>query len=289
LTENAFVASAIRRFGRGIPQTSKRSQQLADILPAANKLMLPHEYLAIAKAVIWLVCPLVFVLTGAGLYFITHWTVAVVGAFLCAAAFGVLTYVAFLLTPFLIAKERGSNIDDHLPFALQYMSATSGTGIPLASVLARTGNQRAYGEFAVEMGRLRRDMVVLGLERTIALERAIQRSPSERLKEVLEGLSSTLAAGGSVPLYLEAKAAELLSVHAGRQRKALENLGLLSEVFIVVAVVIPLLLVVLLVSLALFGQSPNQVITIGFQLFTFLVPALYAAFIGAMIIYKPPT
>lgn len=277
-------------FGRLVDHGRPSALRIEGWLIRANRPVLVREFLSAAL--------LVSLLAGAGIAIVVAtlallagyvWWGALVLAVTIGSIIGALAYVIQTTIPYLQAEERASNIDDHLAFALEYMSNIVGPGAPFLAAVERITSPEIYGQLAYEMQLLLRDVRLLGIDRTTALAHAIERAPSADLKETLQGISTTMAAGGDLAAYLKRKAAELFDKQQVRYGRSLEKISILAEMFVVIAVAVPLLLLIMLVAVALFGQSGPEVVRPGFQLFSVLVPVLYAAFIAAITIYKPAT
>ena len=112
--------------------------------------------------------------------------------------------------------------------------------------------------------------------RTVAMD-----NPSHDLKELLNGMASTVETGGDIKAYLEDKAGDSLVKFRLEQRKHLESLQAYSEVYVGILIAAPLLFVVTLailekISGKLFGISISLIALLG----TFiLLPLLNILFI----------
>lgn len=268
----------------------RQGDVLAKYLPRANFLRLPREYLAFT----WLLS-----VTGAvGSLILTFliglaagwtWIALLIVPLLAVPVGGALAYGATFAIPYLVASERGSNIDENLGFAIEYMSNLIGPGTSFLDAARLISNPKVHGQLAHEMQRLVRDMTVLGMDRTAALDAAMRRSPSSEFSGVLQGISTSLSTGADLSTYLRQKSRDLGEVAESNRAKSLESLGILAEMFVVSVIAVPLLLLILLVAVAIFDNTGTDIADAGFQLFTILVPLLYAAFIGVAVIYKPTT
>jgi flagellar protein FlaJ len=191
-------------------------------------------------------------------------------------------HVTGLVLPKLTARRRARDIEARLPYALNYLSTMANSGATPERMFETLGAQDLYGEVAKEAAWLDRDIKLLGSDLMTALSRAIDRSPSARFQDLLQGIVTVLTSGGDLKLYLLSKGDQYLVEGRQENQRFIDSMGVLAESFVVVVVAAPLFLLVILSVMTMFGGDPRQVLTLGYLLVLAVLPVAQAAF-GLMI------
>jgi flagellar protein FlaJ len=174
---------------------------------------------------------------------------------LCPLLLPLLVFTIGRVWPEIRAAERAAKIEYALPGALSYMAAMASSGMTPDKILASLGRQDVYGEAAQEAHWISSQVKWMGKDVLSALREAMPRTPSSRLQDVWQGMESTIASGASLKSYLLSKAEQMHSDNASQQRIQLENLGVLAESFLVVAVCAPILFIIMLTVMASAGPG----------------------------------
>lgn len=196
-------------------------------------------------------------------------------------------YLLTYLIPDIKAYNRARDIDAKLPYALNYMAAMASAGVAPAKIFASLARQPVYGEVAEEAALVRRDLAVLGRDLLTSLAAAVDRSPSTKLQDFLQGAITSISSGGKLDRYLSSKAEQFVKENRQDQRKFLENLGVLAESYVTLVVAGPLFVIVLLSVMILFGGSESQMLALGYLLVLVLVPLAQAGFAVAILSVTP--
>jgi len=173
---------------------------------------------------------------------------------LCVTFFVVafsLTYYVFISLPSVQANVRSSLINQSLPHTTAYLYAMSrGGGLNLLDIMRSiTDNYHIYGASAEEIGYIVKDMDCYGSDLLTALEKASQRTPSQKFKDFIEGITSIVASGGDVTTYLKAKNDQYRFSASKEQKLFFETLGVMAEIYISAFVAGPLFLITILAAL----------------------------------------
>ncbi len=229
-------------------------------------------------------------IVGIVLHTLEVWTVplplAALGVTLALTITGVV-YSWMLHGPRLVAFMRGEEIDDNLPFAVNYLASMSTADVDPEHLFENLARQDVYGEIAVEASRINRDVEVLGHDLITALSMAADRAPSARFEDFLDGAITSIMAGGALHSFLDAKAEQYLEDRHQEQESFLDSLGILAESYVTVAVAGPIFIIVLLSVLVLFGTSGDLPLQLGYVLMLVLVPLINAGFIVAVETVSP--
>jgi flagellar protein FlaJ len=188
-----------------------------------------------------------------------------------------------------MAKKRKKDIDNHLPYAANFIAAMAAAHASPQVIFKSLGKQeKIYGEISKEASWIYRDTTVLGFDLITALKNASLRSPSEKFQDFLNGLIGTLTAGGDLKVYFSSRAEYYMRESRREQREYIESLGLLGESYLVVAVAMPLLLLIMMAIMSWVGGGGFVVTPAIMGLIIFLVlPIIHLAF-GFVIYISSP-
>lgn len=196
-----------------------------------------------------------------------------------------LAFVIYLLSqvlPDLRASSRARDIDAKLPYALNYISTMASAGVTPEKIFDSLSKQAIYGEVANEAAWIARDLQLLGRDLLSALSAAIDRSPSIRFQDLLQGAITALSSGEDLKAFFLAKSEQYVYENRQDQKKFLETLGILAESYITIVVAAPVFLIVLLSVMLMFGGSGRNMLVIGYLLVLVLVPLAQAGFATAI-------
>jgi flagellar protein FlaJ len=189
-----------------------------------------------------------------------------------ALVLGSFAYLMALVLPATRALSRARSINAKLPYAINYLSTMAAAGATPEQLFGTLAEQPLYSEVAVEAQWVARDMRVLGLDVVTALQNGIDRSPSDKWRDFLQGAVTTLTSGSDLKAFFAAKSDQYMYENRQDQRKFLEGLGVLAESFVTVVVAAPLFLIVILSVMTSFGGSPQDALLIGYALVFVVIP-----------------
>jgi flagellar protein FlaJ len=169
--------------------------------------------------------------------------------------FGYIGYVALFSTPASNAKKRGKDINLRLPYATNYIAAMASAGVIPAEIFKSLAKQHIYGEVAKEAAMIYKDLEVHGKDIVTALRRAIDRCPSVKFQEMLQGAITTTSSGGDLTAYFRQKAARYQWENRVEQKTFIETMGLMAETYVTAAVAGPLFLIVMVAIIVLMGSG----------------------------------
>lgn len=181
-------------------------------------------------------------------------------------------YAMAFIQPELRARSRARDIDAKVPYALNYIATMAAGGATPDRIFDTLSRQAVYGEIANEAALIRRDVQVLGSDIITALTHAVDRSPSVRWQDVLQGAITSLTSGGDLRLYFLNKAEQFMVDNRQDQKMFLETLGVLAESFVTVVVAAPLFLIVILSVMTSLGGSADQTLLLGYMLIFIMLP-----------------
>ena len=175
-------------------------------------------------------------------------------------AFLSLSFFSFsLIYPFALSRSRRTAIDLKLPHAITYMRSLCGT-MPLYDVFRQIFLERdLYGEVSEEFGFIVRDVEILGMSLTDAILDLSATTPSENLREFLQGLAIVFESGGDMKGYLSAKAENFKEKARKQLEINMKTLEMLAEVFAVLFVALPVFLIIVISTAHFLGRGASSI------------------------------
>lgn len=286
MTLSKYQRWAYRLFGQSLKETAEENDHLRMSLQKAHIYMRPEVYLsfgymnmAVAFAGGLLLVLLVGILDLVGLLPIP----VIAYAFLVPIPL-LLASIVYLLTytvPDLRASMRARDIDAKLPYAINYIATMANAGVNPDEIFKSLSQQPIYGEVANEAAWISRDLHLLGKDTITALNDAIDRSPSIKFQDLIQGAIATLTSGGNLKDYFLSKSEQFIQENRREQKQFIESLGVLAESFVTVVVATPLFFIVLLTVMATFGGGSSG-FTMGYLIILVLLPLSQLGFAVAI-------
>ena len=174
------------------------------------------------------------------------------------------------------AKVRGRKIDANLSYALNFVSAMSSAGVTPTEIFKSLSKQDVYGQVKEEASWIYRDVALLGADIVTAIRNNIERTPSQKFKEFLQGLVVTVTSGGSLKSYFVAKANQFMWENRQSQRQLIESMGVMAESYVTVAVAGVLLMLIVLPLMMIISGDFNT--TFMYLLIFFIIPFIHIGF-----------
>lgn len=152
------------------------------------------------------------------------------------------------LTPSLLESSRGTNMDRQIPFAASYVSAmAAANATPSMTFKSLARNKDIYGEIANEAAWIYHSMEFMGRDLVTTLKEAVDRTPSERFAEFVQGIIGTVTAGGNLKLYFLNRSEYYAQQNRVHVKDILQQMALFSEAYVVVAVALPIFAMIIAV------------------------------------------
>jgi flagellar protein FlaJ len=146
--------------------------------------------------------------------------------------------------PFIKFKSRGKIIKQELVFAIIHMATVASSGahpVRIFELLVRSGE---YKELENEFKKILNYINLFGYSLSASLRAVSAETSSGDLKELLDGMASTIETGGDLRRYLSDKSDDALLRFKLQQKQYLESLATYSEIYVGVVITAPLLLVI---------------------------------------------
>ena len=162
----------------------------------------------------------------------------------CLVPIGIGAY--YITLPSSKAKMRGKKIDRYLPFAANFINTMSVAGISPAEIFEALSNIELYGEIQKEAKKITTEINMMGIDTVTALKNAINISPSDKFKEFIQGILSTIQSGSELGPYFERCVNKYMTTDLVDRKKNLESLAIMAESFVVTVIAFPLFLVIII-------------------------------------------
>ena len=199
--------------------------------------------------------------------------------------FGFITSIGVFISayyyPKVIADSRQKLIKQELVFAVVHMSTIAGSGSHPMKIFQLIVNSNDYKEVGQEFKKVLNYINLFGYSLSSALRAVSSNTPSLELREIFEGMSSTIETGGDIKQYLSDKSEDALLRFRLEQKKYIEKLAAYSEVYVGLLVAAPLLFIVTMailekISPVIMGFPISAIAKFGTF---FLLPVLNILFI----------
>jgi flagellar protein FlaJ len=173
-----------------------------------------------------------------------------VGAALFTSAMSV---IGFYLYPVYRADKHKRELDDELPFTTGYLSILASAGVSPEKMfhsLATLNVPLAASSEAIDIVK---NVNLFGMDIISALEKASSRTPSQKLRDMIEGMISTIHTGGNLGAFLRERFKTHMKLKRVSLKKYSDSLSVLSEVYVALLLTGPLMLVIMLSVMSVLG------------------------------------
>ncbi len=201
----------------------------------------------------------------------------------------IVTLMFMYLYPKSEAASKSSGMKTDLPFVTIHMAAVAGSGARPISIFTTVLSSGEYPNLRNEIRKVVNYVNIFGYDLSTALRAVSMRTPSQRFKDLLDGMVSTIDSGGSLKQYLTAKAEEALNTYKLERKKYVETIATYSDIYIAILIAGPLLFFVTLAIIQsmggkIGGLSVSVIATIGTYV---VIPLLNVGFMVFLSIMKP--
>jgi len=160
---------------------------------------------------------------------------------LLGVVLGQVTFGIMYILPGFKLKSRNARLLAELPYYIGYMATLASSGLNLQGVYRAISWEETDSELVKDAQRLITNLDMMGMDVSEALRDLIRRSPAPSYTELLEGLVTTVMAGGDTKEYFTSFAKIQLQEKKIMMQKSTAALGMLSELYTILLIVFPLL------------------------------------------------
>ncbi|MEM4243430.1 MAG: type II secretion system F family protein [Candidatus Bathyarchaeia archaeon] len=167
----------------------------------------------------------------------------------------VCSVIGFYLYPVYHADKHKRELEDELPFATGYMAILASAGVSPEKIFYSLSNLDVPLAVSAEAKEVAKNINLFGLDVISALERASKRTPSEKMRSILEGMISMIRTGGNLGAFMRGKFKVAMKLKKLSLKKYSDNLSILSEIYVALLLTGPLLLVIMVSVMSVMGGS----------------------------------
>jgi flagellar protein FlaJ len=168
---------------------------------------------------------------------------------------GIATFGVFYVYPRFVAGSRRRKLDSQLSYTVGHMAVLASAGITPEKMFHSLAEEESTDVVNHEAKMVVRDMSLLGMDLEHALVAEERRSPSEAFAEFLDGFISASKTGGEVKQYLLRSASTLMLDKRLKARSIGESVGFVAELYTILLVVTPLLLLIMFSVIGIISGS----------------------------------
>jgi flagellar protein FlaJ len=168
---------------------------------------------------------------------------------------GATSVICFYSYPIYRADKHKREIDDELPFTTGYMAILANAGLSIEKIFQALAALRDPLAASSEAKDVIRHINLFGMDAISALEKTANRTPSEKLKEIIEGIIATTHSGGNLPAYLRERFRNYIKIRKLNLKKYNDTLSILSETYVIMLLTAPLLFVIMLSVMSVLGGN----------------------------------
>ena len=188
----------------------------------------------------------------------------------------VATYYIYL--PESRAKARARKIDILLPYVANFIATMSSAGISPGEIFKRLSSVDLYGEIQKEARKISKEIYIMGVDTITALKHAIERSPSRKFKDFLQGIISTIQSGSDLNKYFKNIVDKYMYEDLLERKKNLESLAVIAEIFVIAVIAFPLFLVIIISTMSLTSSGGAIPFNFLYVLSLVILPLAYFGF-----------
>jgi flagellar protein FlaJ len=159
----------------------------------------------------------------------------------------------FYLYPVYRADKHRRELDDELPFMTGYMSILASAGVSPERMFQSLATLTPPLAASSEARDVITNVNLFGMDIISALEKASKRTPSQKFRDMIEGMISIVHTGGNLGGFLR----ERFKIHMRLKRVSLkkfsDSLSMLAEVYVALLLTGPLLFIIMLSVMSVLG------------------------------------
>lgn len=278
----AFSRFSHRLFGPIVDNMFSREGDFAKTLKKANLKITVGEFFSSAFLIVIVLTPLMVIAVSILLQILKK--SPIIPIIMTLILFPVFVLLFFYVYPSYVSDNRKRNIDAKLPYAVPYMSAMAGAGVPPDLIFNSLARSPLYGEITEEAKNITRDVNLFGYDVITAISRYSVNSPSRKWGELLQGMVTTIRSGGDMKLFLHNESNSIMVEFRRIMKEFTETLGLFAEAYITVPVFGMIFIIIILTVLGMIQSGGVQKIG-PFTMFEVIYLCIYIGIPGMSCIF----
>ncbi|RLG63437.1 hypothetical protein DRN89_03710 [archaeon] len=213
------------------------------------------EYLKLLNIV-----PIATSICFAPVLFIVHYSLlkipvipALLLSLMLSAIAGISAFALLVYYPKIRYSSRKYTIESTLIFTVSLIATLSAIGMNIERIIETVLEVEDNKQIRKELILLLRDMKILGLDALTSLKNASMRTPSEVMRELFQGIRESIISIGSPTEFLRFMVSSMIEKRRKLLRDITNGLSIISEVYVTITVVMPIVLMVMLVLMSSMG------------------------------------
>ncbi len=157
------------------------------------------------------------------------------------------------------ARSLGGRVDQELPFVVIHMSAIATSGVEPVNIFKIIIKSEEYKYTNKFFRKILNLINFHGEDLISALKKTSRTSPSIKLKELLDGLATSITSGGDIHQFLDKHSEDLLLDYKLDREKYIKTSETLMDIYISILIAAPMILLMLFVII-----GSTNLLSIGF-------------------------
>jgi len=162
--------------------------------------------------------------------------------------------IAYVL-PSIKAYERKIKLGEELPYVVSHMATLAAAGCTPERIFREIARQETETVTVEQFRLIVRDIDILGKDVITAIDNAIERSPNPVFTGFLQGFKAAITAGTDIATYLMDFTSNLMTEKRITVKMLGETLSLFSEMYTVLLIVFPIVMVIMLSLIAVLSTQ----------------------------------
>lgn len=167
--------------------------------------------------------------------------------------FPLITFFSLYLYPVAEGRSIGGKINQELPFVVLHMSAIARSGIEPSQIFKIIVESGEYKNTRKELRKIINQVNVYGYDLVTSLKNTARETPSGKLSELFNGLSTTITTGGSLTEFLDKRADTLLFDYKMEREKYTKIAETFMDIYISLIIAAPMIMMMMLILVSVSG------------------------------------
>ncbi len=196
-----------------------------------------------------------FIITGFHYLFQVQGPKVIPSSFALSVSATFVLALLFFWYPMYIKDLAVSDIDRNLLNSVTFMLLLCKGGLSIERIIERVAETEPSKYIRTLLNKFLVNIKVYGLNPQESLTDISERSPSERFTQFLEGVVTTTQTSGDLDKLFEYESDLLIKRKEEENLALLNNIGFLSEIYVTILVIAPLLMIIMLTT---FSFTSNE-------------------------------
>ena len=163
--------------------------------------------------------------------------------------------LSFLYYPLYKADSIKGGLDKNMVYIINYMGILAGAGIMTEDIFHSFADNKDEYKAKESARSIVRDIGLLGKDILKAIEDEARTTPSKKYSKLLTGLLGITKSGGDLRKYFEDTAEHEQDIRRREINDVVNKLNLAAEIYITLGIAFPIILIVLLSLMGIFGGT----------------------------------